>query len=248
MNRFFPRLRKNLLSENRFSKYLLYAFGEIILVVIGILIALQINNWNEARKEQVKEKYYLNSIKTSIDLSQPELQRVIRDSRLISSCADTLFLMLSAGEFDQLEGITLDSLLFGAGDYSIISLNDGGIQEILNTGSLDIIKDEGIRVILASWHERMHKIRKFEAETGTNSKNYHQYLDQFVDSRRGELGRIVSVIIPDKRNELLTDPQLANYLAVIFFTHGKMHEMYAAEKSFLDSLDMLIDGYLAKLD
>ncbi|WP_299335501.1 DUF6090 family protein [uncultured Psychroserpens sp.] len=52
MIKFFRRIRQRLLSENKFSKYLIYAFGEIILVVIGILIALQINNWNENRRQQ----------------------------------------------------------------------------------------------------------------------------------------------------------------------------------------------------
>ena len=52
MIKFFRRIRQKLLSENRFSKYLIYAIGEIVLVVIGILIALQINNWNENRKNQ----------------------------------------------------------------------------------------------------------------------------------------------------------------------------------------------------
>ena len=59
MIKFFRKIRQNLLSENKFSKYLIYAIGEIVLVVIGILIALQINNWNESRKEyKLKESYY----------------------------------------------------------------------------------------------------------------------------------------------------------------------------------------------
>lgn len=52
MIKFFRHIRQKLLSENKFSKYLIYAIGEIILVVIGILIALQINNWNENRLKQ----------------------------------------------------------------------------------------------------------------------------------------------------------------------------------------------------
>ncbi len=52
MFRFFRQLRQRLLTKNKFSKYLLYALGEILLVVIGILIALQVDNWNEERKEQ----------------------------------------------------------------------------------------------------------------------------------------------------------------------------------------------------
>ncbi|MCK7590513.1 DUF6090 family protein [Subsaxibacter sp. CAU 1640] len=59
MIKFFKNLRQRTLRENRFSKYLLYAIGEIILVVIGILIALGINNWNEKRKEQqIVHNYY----------------------------------------------------------------------------------------------------------------------------------------------------------------------------------------------
>ncbi|MEO0504905.1 MAG: DUF6090 family protein [Bacteroidota bacterium] len=58
MIKFFRRIRQKLLAENRFSKYLLYVFGEIILVVIGILIALQINTWNENRKNKIAEADY----------------------------------------------------------------------------------------------------------------------------------------------------------------------------------------------
>jgi len=50
MLKFFRNIRQNLLSENKIGKYLLYALGEILLVMIGILLALQVNNWNETKK------------------------------------------------------------------------------------------------------------------------------------------------------------------------------------------------------
>jgi len=53
--RFFRQIRQRLLTDNKFSKYLLYAVGEILLVVIGILIALQVDNWNEARLARQNE-------------------------------------------------------------------------------------------------------------------------------------------------------------------------------------------------
>ncbi|WP_350290034.1 DUF6090 family protein [uncultured Croceitalea sp.] len=62
MIKFFRKIRQNLLSENKFSKYLIYAVGEIILVVIGILIALQINNWNENRKSEIETQNYYRQI------------------------------------------------------------------------------------------------------------------------------------------------------------------------------------------
>ncbi|MEM9078252.1 MAG: DUF6090 family protein [Bacteroidota bacterium] len=70
MINFFHRIRKNLLSKNELSKYLFYALGEIILVVIGILLALQINNWNEKRKLE-------ESIVNLFEVLQDELQQNI---------------------------------------------------------------------------------------------------------------------------------------------------------------------------
>ena len=62
MIKFFRKIRQNLLSEGKTGKYFKYAIGEIVLVVIGILIALQINNWNESDKEQSMIKKYAASL------------------------------------------------------------------------------------------------------------------------------------------------------------------------------------------
>ncbi|HMC01869.1 MAG TPA: DUF6090 family protein [Flavobacteriaceae bacterium] len=62
MIKFFRIIRKKLLAEGKTTNYLKYAIGEIVLVVIGILIALQINNWNEERKVQLKADLYKNKI------------------------------------------------------------------------------------------------------------------------------------------------------------------------------------------
>ena len=66
MIKFFRKIRQNLLSEGKTGKYFKYAIGEIILVVIGILIALQINNWNEGRKEIIKSKALLEEFKRDL--------------------------------------------------------------------------------------------------------------------------------------------------------------------------------------
>jgi len=67
MIRFFRTIRKKLIEEDNVRKYLLYAVGEILLVVIGILIALQINNWNENRKNRILEnEYYCRFLENSV--------------------------------------------------------------------------------------------------------------------------------------------------------------------------------------
>ena len=62
MIKFFRHIRKSLLEENKTLKYFKYAIGEIVLVVIGILIALTINNYSEKKKERIKEQAFLKEI------------------------------------------------------------------------------------------------------------------------------------------------------------------------------------------
>ena len=66
MIQFFRKIRFNLMEKNKTGKYLKYAIGEIVLVVLGILIALQINNWNELNKERASEKIILNEIRDNL--------------------------------------------------------------------------------------------------------------------------------------------------------------------------------------
>ena len=66
MIKIFRNIRHRLVRKSRFSKYLVYAVGEIILVVIGILIALQINNWNQDRKDRVVENQLLKNLRSSL--------------------------------------------------------------------------------------------------------------------------------------------------------------------------------------
>ena len=73
MIKLFRHIRKNLLMENKTSKYFKYAIGEIILVVIGILIALQINNWNETNKLIKKEQVILESLILELKAIQSDL-------------------------------------------------------------------------------------------------------------------------------------------------------------------------------
>ena len=76
MIKFFRKIRQNLLSEGKTGKYLKYAIGEIVLVVIGILIALQINTWNESRKQKQIEKQVLKSLFQEIEKDKKALKQI----------------------------------------------------------------------------------------------------------------------------------------------------------------------------
>lgn len=95
MIKFFRKIRQKLLMENKTSKYFKYAIGEIVLVVIGILIALQINNWNISKQDAIFERKILFELQTSIenDLIQFELakDRILRKENAI----DTMLMVIN---------------------------------------------------------------------------------------------------------------------------------------------------------
>lgn len=94
MIKFFRKIRQRLLSESKFSKYLLYAIGEIILVVIGILIALQINTLNQNRIDLKIERQLLSELLENLDVNERRLRKSIeeeyRTGRSIQYVVDVL--------------------------------------------------------------------------------------------------------------------------------------------------------------
>ena len=77
MIRFFRSIRKKLMDENKIGKYLKYAIGEIILVVLGILIALAINTWNENRKQVNVEQEFIEGIKSDLEQDKSYILTII---------------------------------------------------------------------------------------------------------------------------------------------------------------------------
>ena len=103
MIKFFRHIRKKLLSENKFSKYLLYAIGEIILVVIGILIALQLNNWNQARKDSITEKAYYNRFLEDVLLDEALVADQIEETKLRLKSANKLVHELQSSDSNMIQ-------------------------------------------------------------------------------------------------------------------------------------------------
>ncbi|MEJ2163255.1 MAG: DUF6090 family protein, partial [Robiginitalea sp.] len=82
MIRFFRQIRQRLLIDNKFSKYLLYAVGEILLVVIGILIALQVGSWNEDRKTKISADAYRSKLINDLVTDTLNINQLIADGSI----------------------------------------------------------------------------------------------------------------------------------------------------------------------
>ena len=152
MIKFFRHIRKNVLMENKNSKYIKYALGEIILVVIGILIALQINNWNEDKKDQLKVKSYLKNLVDDLnqDISETKfrISRIKYEAIFIDSIA-AYFRHKKIEDLDNLEAFSKSFDYFG---YRPFQWYKNTIDELKNSGSMKSIKNDSIRLMINEYY------------------------------------------------------------------------------------------------
>lgn len=239
---FFRKLRYRFASDNQFLKYSRYAVGETLLIVMGILIALQISNWKEERQLKEKERAYLKGMLRDLEVFNQELDRVIIDTKATSEATDTMFMLLTYNRQDILNDSMLISILSYVVDYSEISIQDATNQEIINTGSLDVISNEEIRRYIANSTERIHVIQKYEMEAKFNSRKLTEYMMDYFDFGRFE--QRLSPLMPGKKENFFSDPMLRNRLGRVTSSQRTQHRVYKSEKKVQDSLRILLESEL----
>ena len=155
MIKFFRKIRQNMINENKTGKYLKYAIGEIVLVVIGILIALSINNWNELKKDQLFELKMLKEIQKGLDSDIAYFKRMsLRLFKLDSASKKMIRLVHEKAKFKD--------TLYKNGFRRWYNLRTGinyqynsGPYEALKASGLDKLTNDSLRNSLIDFYDFM---------------------------------------------------------------------------------------------
>ncbi len=163
MIKFFRNIRRKLLTENRVSKYAIYALGEIFLVVIGILIALQINNWNTQRQKDKEEQKILKVLKSEFNYNKNELHRNIEKATRLKDREDSLLTLFQL-PIEQMDPKTINirSLIGGMGAYSTYDPSNGALNNLMGSGELNLIKNDSLRLLLSRWFGELQDTKEDE--------------------------------------------------------------------------------------
>lgn len=195
MIKFFRKIRYNLMEQNKTSKYLKYAIGEIVLVVIGILIALQINNWNENRNAKSKEKLLLKELNTEFKINKIQFDSArYYHNRALNSAE----YIISKFPID-LKTIEFDSLALHSHYmrwYYTFNPSEGITNALSSSSSYDLISNNDLRKTLISWNDILKDYQEEEILAVSNYKNHlkpyekkhmvfgwNNYKDSFNDPR-----------------------------------------------------------------
>ena len=156
MIKLFRKVRQNLLMENKTSKYFKYAIGEIILVVIGILFALQINTWNESRKAQNEEIKILMALLSDFETSKTRIKKTMSMQQKALNHGATLINIHERHDIKEIKYFDthLDSLdklvVYGKSWYRAEPVT-GAYNALISAGKIDLIKNETLRHLLAQF-------------------------------------------------------------------------------------------------
>ena len=187
MINFFRKIRRQLLTQNKVSKYLLYAIGEIVLVVIGILIALSINNWNEQRNSISTQMASVGKLK--LDLIA-DINRFNYLDSIYNSWKKEVDFILSevlTGSRDKLNGP--EEYGIGRGSVYYVTLKKTMYNEMINTGIFYQLENQGLENSIAEYYE----IAEFEL-TKLNKDNQNMN-DYFLDRSSWEQKNLIFRLI-----------------------------------------------------
>ena len=188
MLKFFRKIRQQLLSESKFNKYLLYAAGEVILVVIGILVALSINNWNDAKKNKEIEQNYLFSIKKELMADTTAISL-----NVLKHHQEKIDILKLAKKYNRETYQISDTIRFVENLNKIVgpwkfswTLNAHIYNELKSTGNLRKITNAPLRQEISKYYSRLDMIQTISDDTESGFSRFIK-ANLFFDSKLDRL-------------------------------------------------------------
>lgn len=184
----FRKLRQRMISGNHLTKYLMYASGEIILVVIGILIALQVNNWNQERHERKVEIKMLKELKTDLEVTLTELAG---DMQFLRGNIDSGAVMLDRIQMGIPYDASFQKALERMSGYSPIWPRSITYENLKSSG-IDLISNDSIRFLMTDiFGQRILRVRAIESSLADNITRFQDaWRENYIITGKKDNGSI----------------------------------------------------------
>lgn len=220
MIKFFRKIRYDLMEKNKTGKYLKYAIGEIILVVIGILIALQINNWNEKKNSLTQAKEHLETIKLNLKDDIIQAKNLLSETKTtLEYSNDFLEQFKTLKPFDNNIQMYMIYLMYERN----LEVNESGFSTLLNSNGMTYL-DGKLQVKILDYYRYTEQLKSREENANSAIKtmyepyvkeNYywiynrtnpwHRQAEVYKDDPRTIDNIDLKSIIADKRLEIMVN-------------------------------------------
>jgi hypothetical protein len=248
---FIRRLRRRLLAEGALGNYLAYAIGEIVLVVIGILIALQINNYNDARKDRARELGYLVNIRVDLEANIAEMDRYLADRNEGIAAAQRIIRHFDGEPIEDASAFNADGVSIYA--WRRYYQTNNTYQELVNSGNFALLSNETIKHGLLDLEAQYMKMKgeedhfRFDAETLLYHPLYEAMdlnpivLEAAYRASNGQSGKN-GLLNPQSFEGFLKNRMLKNgfVMTILEFQtmNEQMREMQRLSRVLIDEIDI----------
>jgi hypothetical protein len=247
----------SLIQSGKIPNYLIYALGEIALVVIGILIALQINNWNENRKSRILEAAFLSDINTEFKANKIQFERTVNGHKEQARRCQLIIEQFPIVDenWDSISNIYLlnpntptKQTEYGSSYLEFVPTfnpSQSSIESLISSSSFDIVKDKELKSLLISWKDLFLDYQENEIkESGFIEHNLEPFRLEHTRLIKGDDDRFIMKLSPDRRymfESLIR--QRRSYLGI--FVNDNLGEI-ALVRETIDSIIALTEPYVNK--
>lgn len=208
MKKFFRRIRQKLLDENNLKKYLVYAIGEILLVMIGILLALQVNNWNNHKKDNNQAQKVLLALHDEFKQNKDQLTRINSYHQRVNNGCESLLSFIA--NFDEIPSKSIMDSIFA--DYSYFMTFDpynSVLNAAISSGDIHLIKSDSLKTMLFAWPAMVYDSNEEEQKAKEILFEQKNFYSKFVREKNLWQSRSKSVFESDYL-DLLKHPDFEN--------------------------------------
>jgi hypothetical protein len=234
MINFYRKTRKKMADDNKPLKYARYAIGEIVLVVIGILIALSINSWNENRKDLAKKEMQLKALQIEFTSNLTQLNEVIYYDDLVLKTTKRLLQLNSENSIE----MTSDSLRFWLQNSSFrwtFNPINGALRSAISSGEIHLIQSESLVDLLFGWQDFVADAKEEEIRCVAAVIASRPIVEKHVRNlnyRNVFLPELGKSKFKSDYQSLLRDPLFEDYLAERYISmHGALEELENVKKN-----------------
>ncbi len=244
MIKFFRHIRKSLLNEGKTTKYFKYAIGEIVLVVIGILIALQINNWNENKKVKEKERQVLTEIISDLEFTIQDLDRVVNSrTNNLKRTINSINTIIDVLENDNVYHDSLTLHFRAVNAYDKVNFKTSGYQSLVSIGT-DLVESPKLRSAIGKFHTS-----SFNRVNGGFEEVHKDFYSYMIDYFRKEFTTVfvndsINKIVPNDFERLKTNSEYIQSLKAWLGVNLAYLEILKDAISEAEQLKKDIENYL----
>ena len=249
MIQFFRRIRQKLLTEGKLSKYLVYAIGEIALVMVGILLALQVNNWNEERKAIIEEKEILEQLRIDFTRNQESLVKWVDTHRNMYNRVISVSSLISP-EPKPITHNELDSLMVAVYYNPEYKPVNNTLSTISSSGKLAIIRDHTLKELISSWTNAMDD---YKNNVNYTFNHYFSYTSPFLNKNYqmrnlridDGLGHAGPSKLAESNSAILSNKEFENYVELkrLNSAQSVIHseKVFAIQQNIIERIDKVLN-------